>query len=128
MSERARTEPAIVVVDDESDVLMILYRLLRDFTARHEIITASSAAEALAQIEQRRVALVITDYNMAGMNGLQLAETIKTRAPSTQVVLITAYSSHELERRATRQRVDYYLPKPFSLDALEQIVQAVFAA
>jgi len=128
MSNLTELHPAIIVVDDENDVLMILHRLLRDFTARHDIITASSAAEALAQLEQRRVAMVITDYNMAGMNGLQLAERIKARAPGTQVVLITAYGSPELERRATRQRVDYYLPKPFSLDALEQIVQTIIAA
>jgi len=41
------------------------------------------------------------------------------------VVLITAYATPELEKRAREQRVDHYLPKPFPLDRLEQIVRDV---
>jgi len=122
------TKPAIIVVDDERDVVTILHRLLRDFAGGHEIITASSAAEVLVILDQRNVALVITDYSMCSMNGLQLAEAIKNRTPHTGIVLITAYGSPELERRAKEQKIDYYLRKPFSLDLLEGIVQRIIAA
>ena len=127
MIEQTETHPTIVVVDDERGVVAILRRLLSDFGNNYDVITAGSAAEALAQIEGRQVALVITDYNMAGMDGLQLAEAIKQRTPSTGVVMITAYASPDLERRA-KARVDYFLTKPFALDALEQIVDKVIAA
>jgi len=127
MIEQIETHPTIVVVDDERGVVAVLRRLLSDFGNNYDVITASSAAEALAHIEGRNVALVITDYNMAGMDGLQLAEAIKQRTPSTGVVLITAYASPDLERRA-KARVDYFLTKPFALDALEQIVDKVIAA
>lgn len=85
----------------------------------------NSGADALAQIALRRVPLVITDYNMPGMNGLQLAAAVKETSPDTSVVMITAYATPELEKRAREQRVDYYLPKPFSLDRLEQIIRDV---
>ena len=125
MSDTAGRNPAIILVEDEPDILIILHRLMRDLTGGYDIVTVHGGAEALGQIALRPVPLVITDYNMPGMNGLQLAEKIKEAAPDTRVVMITAYATPELEKRAREQRVDYYLPKPFPLDRLEQIVKDV---
>ncbi len=123
MSELSGRNPAIVLVEDEPDILIILHRLMRDLTGGYDIITVNSGADALAQIALRRVPLVITDYNMPGMNGLQLAAAVKETSPDTKVVMITAYATPELEKRAREQRIDYYLAKPFPLDRLEQIVR-----
>ncbi|MEF3273414.1 MAG: response regulator [Chloroflexus sp.] len=123
MSDLSGRNPAIILVEDEPDILIILHRLMRDLTGGYDIITVNSGADALAQIALRRVPLVITDYNMPGMNGLQLAAAVKETSPNTIVVMITAYATPELERRAREQRIDYYLPKPFPLDRLEQIVR-----
>lgn len=125
MSDFSGRNPAIILVEDEPDILIILHRLMRDLTGGYDIITVSSGADALAQIALRKVPLVITDYNMPGMNGLQLAAAIKETSPDTYVVMITAYATPELERRAREQRIDYYLSKPFPLDRLEQIVRDV---
>jgi len=125
MSDFSGRNPAIILVEDEPDILIILHRLMRDLTGGYDIITVNSGADALAQIALRKVPLVITDYNMPGMNGLQLAAAIKETAPDTCVVMITAYATPELERRAREQRIDYYLSKPFPLDRLEQIVRDV---
>ncbi|MFN3373933.1 MULTISPECIES: response regulator [Chloroflexus] len=125
MSDFSGRNPAIILVEDEPDILIILHRLMRDLTGGYDIITVNSGADALAQIALRRVPLVITDYNMPGMNGLQLAAAIKETSPDTSVVMITAYATPELEKRAREQRIDYYLPKPFPLDRLEQIVRDV---
>ncbi len=123
MSELSGRNPAIILVEDEPDILIILHRLMRDLTGGYDIITVNSGADALAQIALRRVPLVITDYNMPGMNGLQLAAAVKETSPDTKVVMITAYATPELEKRAREQRIDYYLAKPFPLDRLEQIVR-----
>lgn len=125
MSDFSGRNPAIILVEDEPDILIILHRLMRDLTGGYDIITVNSGADALAQIALRKVPLVITDYNMPGMNGLQLAAAIKETSPDTYVVMITAYATPELERRAREQRIDYYLSKPFPLDRLEQIVRDV---
>jgi YesN/AraC family two-component response regulator len=68
------------------------------------------------------VPLLITDYNMPRMNGLELIGNVMAASPSTRVALITAYASTELERRARAIGVDYYLPKPFPLERIEQVV------
>lgn len=125
MPDQTGRNPAIILVEDEPDILIILHRLMRDLTGGYDILTVNGGAEALAQLELRPVPLVITDYNMPGMNGLQLAAAVKETSPDTRVVMITAYATPELERRAREQRIDYYLPKPFPLDRLEQIVKEV---
>src|SRR4051812_14336577 len=64
--------PAVVVVEDDPDVLSILHRLLRDLTHNHALIAVSSGQAALELLAMCPVSLLITDYNMSGMNGLQL--------------------------------------------------------
>jgi len=115
--------PAILLVEDEPTILIILHRLMRDLVGGYEIVTMSDGEGCLAQIARRPVPLVITDYNMPGINGIDLTCEIKRRSPMTRVVLITAYATPELERQAQRTGVDYYVPKPFQLDQLMQIAR-----
>jgi two-component system response regulator (stage 0 sporulation protein F) len=115
--------PAIVVVEDDPDVLTILHRLLRNLAHNHALIAVSTGSAAMELLAMCPVSLLITDFNMLGMNGLQLITTTKKISPQTRTVLITAYDSPELQRRARAAHADYYLAKPFPLDRLEQIVR-----
>jgi two-component system response regulator (stage 0 sporulation protein F) len=115
--------PAIVVVDDESDALIILRRLFRDLVQDHAIVAVTTGQAALANFALCAVPLLITDYNMLGMNGLELIKAVKNISPQTRTVLITAYDSPELQHRILIDPVDDYLVKPFPLDRLEQIVR-----
>jgi CheY-like chemotaxis protein len=114
--------PAVLLVDDDSAVVMLLHRVLRDLEIGHDIITTSNGREALAQLARRPVPLVIADYSMPDMNGLELTDTIKAQSGRTRVVLMTAFATATLEQQALAHHVDYYLPKPFALAAFEQIV------
>jgi CheY-like chemotaxis protein len=116
--------PAVLVVDDDPTVVILLHRVLRDLEIGHDIITTSDSRDVLAQIGARPVPLVIADYSMPGMDGLQLTTAIKARDNNTRVALITAYATPALAQQATAHFVDYYLPKPFALEAFEQIVQS----
>ena len=116
--------PAVLVVDDDPTVVILLHRVLRDLDIGHDIITTSDSRDVLAQIGSRPVPLVIADYSMPGMDGLQLTTAIKARDNNTRVALITAYATPALAQQATAHFVDYYLPKPFALEAFEQMVQS----
>jgi two-component system, response regulator, stage 0 sporulation protein F len=116
--------PAIILVDDEPDLLTILHRLLRDLSHNHALIAVSSGQAALELLSLCQVALLITDFNMLGMDGLQLITATKQTSPQTRTVLITACDSAELRRRVRTSPVDHYLAKPFSLEQLEQIARA----
>jgi CheY-like chemotaxis protein len=117
--------PAILVVDDHPGILAILHRLLREFASTYEIVPFSDGEAALAHARQRVIPLVFTDYHMPVMTGLELATALKTATPDMCVTMITAYDTPELRRRARACGVDYFLPKPFPFDDLEQIVRKV---
>ncbi len=117
--------PAIILVEDEPDILIILHRIMRDLTGGYDIITVNSAMDALNVLKERFCPLLITDHNMPGMTGTQLTQVVKTEYTDTKVIIITAYATPEVERTARTAGVDYFLTKPFSLDRLEQIIKEV---
>ena len=115
--------PIILLVDDDPEALIILRRLLHSFAQRYEIVAVESGVEALALTAVRPVALVITDYYMPGMNGVQLTGAIKDASPATRVAIVTAYDVHDVARRAKDVAADYVLPKPFMLAQLKQMIE-----
>jgi two-component system, response regulator, stage 0 sporulation protein F len=119
--------PAIVLVDDELDVRIILRRMLATIAEGYELVTVGSGAAALAEIATRSVPLLVTDYNMQGMNGLELAQKVKAAAPTTTVVMLTAYATPELHKRGQTAGIDYLMAKPFALEQLEAIVREALA-
>ena len=117
------TSPAILVVEDEPDILNMLHLLIRYWTTEYDLLLAQNGAAALAYMNTRSIPLVITDYNMPGMNGLQLTAAIKAHTPAPCVVLVTAYPTLALYGTAKSQGVDFYLTKPLHFDQLEQIIR-----
>lgn len=117
--------PAIILVEDEPDILIILHRIMRDLTGGYDIVTVNSAQDALGILAERTCPLLITDHNMPGMTGTQLTQVVKKDYTNTKVIIITAYATPEVERTARTAGVDYFLTKPFSLDRLEQIIKEV---
>lgn len=106
----------ILVVDDEVEVRDILAETLEDFG--YTVVTAASGEEALPLLASHPdVAMVITDVRMPGMSGLELADEIRRRWPSTKVVLISGYFLPQ----AVPQ---HFLKKPFHMKELASIVRS----
>lgn len=119
--------PAVLVIEDDLEIQGVLRRVLGSTVRGYGIVTVSSGVAALEQISLRPIPLVFSDYNLPGMNGLQIARFIKRESPNTCVVLVTAYATPELERLAQRSNsdIDYFIAKPFQLERIEEIVRAV---
>lgn len=124
MITRSGLAATILIVEDEPDILLILRSLLRELARGYTIITVSSGAEALARVTLEPVTLVLTDYNMPGMDGLELTRQIKMVAPKTHVVLVTAFATLDLEQKARLAGVNDFLAKPFAIEQLIRIVKA----
>jgi len=77
----------ILCVDDEENPLVLRKLVLQK--AGYEVLTASSAKEALELTASRSVDLVLSDHLMPGMNGTELAQQIKAQHPNLPVVLIS---------------------------------------
>ena len=109
---------AILMVEDEVLASEYLEFVLQ--RAGYEPIPAASAEEALAVLEHRRdVELVVTDINLPGMNGLQLAALVRGQWPAINIIVVTGYSSPRSEEIPTGS---LFVPKPYSA---EKIIEAV---
>ena len=118
---------AIMLVDDEPAILRLLQLIINSLDTRCTLLFCTDGDVALDQARQQPTPLIITDYNLPGMNGLQLSAAVTAHAPATRVVLISGYISSDLERRARERGVDYVVRKPFQVDSMIQIVQAALA-
>ena len=87
----------------------------------HAVVEARSGDEALALLRRTRtVDLVVTDYAMPGMTGLQLADALAAERPGTVILLSTGYAELPSEARSNLPR----LSKPFDQDALAKAIEA----
>jgi CheY-like chemotaxis protein len=120
MSTSTPLAPAIVLVDDEAFVRAVLPRVLDDIAGAYELLAVEDGQAALATIAARSVPLLLTDYHMPGMNGVELAQAVKAISPTTRVVLLTGDPS----AAQAAVGVDDILTKPFRLAELRRIVGA----
>jgi CheY-like chemotaxis protein len=106
------TDPTlrILVVDDDPSMVKPLARLLR--SAGHSVETAISGDEALIRFKKGRFDLVITDHQMAGMNGDELAAAIKALVPIQPVLMVTAYAEQLRLSSRLLSTVDMVIDKP----------------
>jgi YesN/AraC family two-component response regulator len=112
----------ILIVDDEETLTFSLYQAFIKAPYDCEVVTASSAEDALEKLEDGFFDLIITDIAMPGMDGLELLSIIKSRTPETKVIIITAYGTDEREDRAYKIGADRYIEKPFDISELRNLV------
>lgn len=75
---------------------------------------AADGEQALQLLAHEAAAIVVTDYRMAGMDGIEVLQQVKKLSPATEVLLITAYGSIELAVRAMQAGAADFIAKPFS--------------
>jgi CheY-like chemotaxis protein len=107
--------PKVLVVDDFLLERRMLSRLIQKVGGL-EMIEAKDGREALDAIEREAPAVVLTDLQMPGMNGLELVTAVRATYPHIPVILMTAYGSEEVAIQALRAGATNYVPKK-SLDA-----------
>lgn len=101
-----------LIADDEPEVLDFLIDVLE--ADGHEATAARDGTEAWDLLDSRVFDVVVTDLRMAGRDGLDLMAHAHSRAPDTQVILITAYGSVSTAVRAMRDGAFDYVEKPFA--------------
>lgn len=115
---------SVLIVDDEDNQRFVVEQALRGLSYDWFITTVSSVSEALASIAGNVPDLIITDYNMPHLNGLDLVAQIRQRHIDTRIIFMTAYSSPELRQRVERLNIDYYVTKPVPLGDLRRLAAA----
>ncbi len=126
MTAPALPQRRILVVDDEPLVCDAV-KMMLDFDG-HVVKTARSGRDALAMLEKDQFDVVITDFEMPGMKGDELAVAIKARAPKQAVVMITAYAEMLKASGNPLTGVDHVVSKPFLLENLREAIAKVAPA
>ena len=114
-------EPYIIVVDDDSDVLEMAGCFFRE--AGVEVHCVESGSRALEKIREKGYAVMLTDFNMPGMNGLELAEKVREISPQIQIIMATGHPSPELSFLAAKAGIAKVLAKPLHLAGFLDLVK-----
>ena len=109
--ETTKEIKTILMVDDEPENRRIYSEILND--SGYKVIDEPDGASALSDIRQgEKIDLVITDYKMPDMNGLELVATLRNILPSIPVLILTAYTSIENYFQSLSLGVFEYIAKP----------------
>jgi two-component system chemotaxis response regulator CheY len=116
----------ILIVDDYKTMLRIIRNLLKQIEYNN-VDEASDGAEALAKLRGGNFGLVISDWNMAPMTGLQLLQEVRAdgRLKSLPFIMITAESKTENVVAAKKAGVSNYIVKPFNAETLREKIEKV---
>lgn len=116
----------ILLVDDEADILLSIKLLIQRSRKGVKVLTASSGAEGLKVLAGTHVDLIISDFKMPGMDGIEFLAKSRELRPDLPRVMFTAYADPELARRAFAEAfVTDFLPKTLAPSQLVAKVESL---
>jgi DNA-binding NtrC family response regulator len=115
----------LMLVDDEKRFLSTTQKLLEK--KGYDVTTASSGLEALEQLRQKDMDVVVLDVKMPGMDGLEVLKIIKTEFPLTEVIMLTGHATVESAVDGLKCGATDYLMKPTALEDLIQKAEEAYS-
>lgn len=90
------------------------------------ILALETAEEGMEFVKQQDYDIVISDYKLPGMDGLEFLRRVKERQPNAFEILITAYANYEIVKKAKRIGVQDFISKPFTSENVETSLARIF--
>jgi CheY-like chemotaxis protein len=125
--------PCILLVDDQRDIVRLLHSTLQTLGHKMDIVDAPSGEEALLEASRRKIDLLVTDYLLPGMSGVELMRKVKARHADLKVIFISGMtdrkSRDEMLNAGALAIFDKPIPLADFLDAVERglgLVQTIF--
>lgn len=118
------THPRILLVDDQRDILRLLHATLDTLGHKLEIYEAPSGEEALLEVSRHRFDMMISDYKLPGITGVELMKKVRARNPDVKAILITAMNDkktrEEMREAGAMALFDKPIPLADFLDVVER--------
>ncbi|KPJ76674.1 MAG: hypothetical protein AMJ54_10785 [Deltaproteobacteria bacterium SG8_13] len=108
----------VLIVDDDQEMLVALQNGFQKYEDTFSVITAENGEEAVEKLKKSTISLIVTDLKMPRMDGFSLLQHVMENFPDIPVIVITGYSTPEMERMAREGGAVSYIAKPFMLDSL----------
>lgn len=116
----------ILIVDDSKAMRIIVMRSLRQAgLGEHTMIEASNGAEALQIIQTTPPDLVLADWNMPGMNGLELLQALRAAGVDVKFGFVTSEGTDDIRQKAMDAGALFLIRKPFTPDAFRSALAPV---
>jgi CheY-like chemotaxis protein len=122
---RGKGNERILMVDDEVELVESGIRVLR--WMGYQVKGATNPIEALEMIraQPHQFDLIISDFSMPQMNGIQLAEEIKRINPGIHIILLSGYSSDVPKKQIKSTVINDFITKPISKNELARVIRKV---
>ena len=118
----------ILIVDDSRAMRMIVRRTLRQAgIGTHEVVEAKNGREALQQIKAGRPDLILCDWNMPVMSGIELLELLQKHNVSIPFGFVTSQNTPAMKERARQAGALFVISKPFKPETFSQVLAHVRA-
>jgi len=116
----------VLLVDDSKAMRLIVRRALREAGfAGHEFVEAGSGAEALTAIASKQPDLVISDWNMPEMLGIDLLTRLRSQGSKVSFGFVTSEGSVEMRTQAHDAGAEFFITKPFSPEDLDKALRPI---
>jgi len=124
-SEQLGAGETVLVVEDDKQVRLLVAEVLHELG--YATLEANDSREALAHLERARVDLMVSDVGLPGLNGRQLADIARARAPDLKVLFMTGYAEHAKVRANFLGAGMDLITKPFEIEALAAKIREMMA-
>ncbi|HDZ24020.1 MAG TPA: response regulator [Desulfobacteraceae bacterium] len=112
----------VLLVDDEQEVLQSLQQGLAEYNEVFSIVTAGNGEEAIRKLARDDISLVVTDLKMPNTDGFGLLAHVMESYPDIPVIVMTGYSTSEMEKLASEGGAVGYIAKPFKSSVLAELI------
>ncbi|HQH46595.1 MAG TPA: response regulator [Candidatus Aminicenantes bacterium] len=109
----------IVIVDDEESIRKTFFLILNK---SYRVYLAKDGAEAQSRFKSTSIDLMIADYRLPDMNGIELVESLRRNGYGGEVILISAYADLIEPEVLARLRISHFFAKPLDLNALNRSI------
>lgn len=116
----------ILVVDDSRVMRQIVTRTLRQAGfGHHEVVEAGNGAEGIGAVRDEQPDLVLSDWNMPEMNGIDCLAALRAAGSSVAFGFVTSEGSEEMRQRAASAGAAFLIAKPFTPEAFDDALRGV---
>ena len=115
----------ILVIEDDEEMRALLRDMIEE--EGYKAASVNNGSEAFRKLAKESFNLIITDVRMPGLTGLDILPGIKKLQPDAPIIVITAFGSEEVQRKALERGADAYLEKPIHFDKLRTLIHDLFS-